>query len=192
MANRKQQREAEISESVQRVAEASKPASKPVVKAPFSLHPKKNAENAVRPNPRSKADQANRAAELTNAAKEARMQGQSALDAQRAIQKKRSEERATNANKPPLRVQAKKAQEERAKTFVPDAPANPEKEKRIKKLIKEGKVKPLTSRESGKDLTGTGGQILKNKKGEKLKGFGDYSDWKRKSTDPKITRKGRK
>jgi DNA primase len=191
MANRKQQREAEISESVQRVAEASKPAPKPVVKAPFSLHPKKNAENAVRPNPRSKADQANRAAELTNAAEEARMQGQAALDAQKETSKSLRKSTPSSV-KPALRRQAKNAQAQRTKSYAPEAPANPVKENRIKKLIKEGKVKPLTTREEGKDLTGTGGQVLKNKKGEKLKGFGDYSNWKRKSTDPKITRKGRK
>jgi DNA primase len=191
MANRKQQREAEISESVQRVAEAAKPAPKPVVKTPFSLHPKKNAENAVRPNPRSKADQANRASELTSAADEARMQGQKALDSQKETSKRLRKSTPASA-KPALRQQAKKAQSQRTKTYAPEAPTNPVKETRIKKLIKEGKVKPLTTREEGKDLTGTGGQILKNEKGEKLKSYGDYSDWKRKSTDPKITRKGRK
>jgi DNA primase len=191
MANRKQQREAEISESVQRVAEASKPASKPVVKTPFSLHPKKNAENAVRPNPRSKADQANRAAELTNAAKEARMQGQAALDSQKESSKKLRKSTPASA-KPSLRQQAKKAQQQRVGSYSPEAPANPVKEQIVKKILKKGLAKPLTARESAKDLTGTGGQILKNEKGEKLKSYGDYSDWKRKSTDPKITRKGRK
>jgi hypothetical protein len=87
--------------------------------------------------------------------------------------------------KPALRNKAKKAQAERAKTFVPDAPQNPRIVDRVKKKLKEGSVRPLSTREAGADLTGVGGQKLKDEDGQKLKSYGDYSTWKKKSSDKK-------
>jgi hypothetical protein len=196
MANRKQQTDKEVSESVQRVAEANAapvaPKPKPSTKD-FQINKKAKAAIAAPLHPRAKRDKVNRALELKGAAEEARMQGQkSSIEAQKELAKKRSETLAATANKPALRNTAQKAQAERAKTFVPDAPKNASIEGRVKKRLKDGNVKPLSTREAGVDLTGTGGQKLTNEEGQKLKSFGDYSGWKRKSTDPKITRKGRK
>jgi hypothetical protein len=195
MANRKQQTDKEVSESVQRVAEAkaapSAPKPKPSTKG-FELNKKAKAAIAAPLHSRAKRDKVNRALELKDAADEARMQGQKAIEVQRELGKKRSETLAATANKPALRSKAKKAQAERAKTYAPEAPKNPSIEGRVKKRLKDGNVKPLSTREAGVDLTGTGGQKLIDEDGQKLKSFGDYSGWKRKSTDPKITRKGRK
>jgi hypothetical protein len=192
MANRKQQTDKEVAESVQRVAEASKPApKKPSSLKDFSLNPKAEAEAAVPRHKRAAADQLSRTTHLKDAAEEARMQGQKAMEEQ-STNSRWSRPRLTETKKSNTRLQAAQVQDEREKSYAPAAPIDPKMVKRVKDRIKQGNVKPLTPREAGTDLTGTGGQKLTNEEGKKLKSYGDYSSWKRKSTDPKITRKGRK
>jgi hypothetical protein len=179
MANRKQQTDKEVAESVQRVAEASKPAPnpKPTTKD-FELNKKAKAGIAAPLHPRALKDKVNRRLELIKAADEARMQGQNSPSSETAP-------KIAEKEKPALRNKAKKAQAERAKTFVPDAPQNPRIVDRVKKKLKEGSVRPLSTREAGADLTGVGGQKLKDEDGQKLKSYGDYSTWKKKSSDKK-------
>jgi hypothetical protein len=179
MANRKQQTDKEVAESVQRVAEAAKPAPKSKPKTnDFELNKKAKAAIAAPMHSRGKLDRVNRRLELMKAADEARMQGQNSSSAETAP-------KIATKEKPALRNKVKKAQAERAKTFVPDAPQNPSIVDRVKKKLKEGSVKPLSTREAGADLTGVGGQKLTNEDGKKLKSYGDYSTWKKKSSDKK-------
>jgi hypothetical protein len=192
MANRKQQTDKEVAESVQRVAESSKSAPKPKpTTKDFELNKKAKEGNAAPLHPRAKLDKVNRKLELINAADEARMQGQKSSDEQSA-NSRWSRPRLTETKKSKARLQVAQVQDEREKSYSPAAPIDPKMVKRVKDKIKKGEVKPLTPREAGTDLTGTGGQKLTDEEGKKLKSYGDYSSWKRKSTDPKITRKGRK
>jgi hypothetical protein len=85
MANRKQQTDKEISESVQRVAEAAKPASKPKTKSTtkdFQLNKKAKAAGSAPMHSRGKLDRVNRRLELIKAADEARMQGQNSSNSE--------------------------------------------------------------------------------------------------------------
>jgi hypothetical protein len=194
MANRKQQTDKEVAESVQRVAEANAapatPKPKPSTKD-FQLNKKAKAAIAAPLHPRALKDKVNRHIELMSAHDEARMQGQKAAEKASEIAagyKAIDKPAISKDQKSKMKKQVVKVQAQRAQTYAPEAPKDP---KRIKELMKRT-VKPQSGREKPVNLKSPGGAVLKDSEGQSLKNYGDYSNWKRKSTDPKITRKGRK
>jgi hypothetical protein len=194
MANRKQQTDKEVAESVQRVAEANAapatPKPQPTTKD-FKLNPKAQAYIAAPMHPRALKDKVNRHLELMSAAEEARMQGQKAAEKASQIAagyKEVEKPTVSKDQKSKMRKQTSKVQEQRAQTYAPEAPKDPQ---RTKELMKRS-VKPQSGKEKPVNLKSPGGAVLKDSEGQSLKNYGDYSNWKRKSTDPKITRKGRK
>jgi hypothetical protein len=180
MANRKQQNDKEVAESVQRVAEANAspaaPKPKPSTKN-FEINKRAKAAIAAPMHPRAKKDKVNRKLELISAAEEARMQGQKELQTPPATPKYSAIEKQA------LTILAKQAQAKRKSKFVSDTPKDPRLAQRVKDKLRKNDVKPLTTREAGVDLAGTGGQKLTDKEGKKLKSYGDYSNWKKKSSD---------
>lgn len=84
MANRKQQKDKEVKESVQRVAEANAKPKKPANPASKVILNRTVRMGMAAPlHPRAAADKAKRLAELTSAAEEARMQGDKAREAEK-------------------------------------------------------------------------------------------------------------
>ena len=95
MANRKQQKDKEVKESVQRVAEATAKPKEPANPASKAILNRKVRMGMAAPlHPRAAADRATRLAELSAAAEEARMQGEKARKAEKQQSNKVREDKS--------------------------------------------------------------------------------------------------
>jgi hypothetical protein len=95
VANRKQQKDKEVKESVQRVAEATAKPKEPANPASKAILNRKVRMGMAAPlHPRAAADRATRLAELSAAAEEARMQGEKARKAEKQQSNKVREDKS--------------------------------------------------------------------------------------------------
>jgi cobalamin biosynthesis Mg chelatase CobN len=186
MANRKQQTDKEVSESVQRVAEANAKPKKPANPASKVILNRTVRMGMAAPlHPRAAADKAKRLAELTSAAEEARMQGDKAREAEAAeVSRVRTDPLGLdkpNRSKPQkakARVQAKKEQAFAQKNFKPEPPVNKEKVKATMEKYGEKAARKSKTGRTTVPMKGVGGYVAKDKAGNTLKSTGDYSLWK--------------